>query len=177
MPIYCHLPISILCGQLRDINDTVYYMPHHSIPEKPANIQPVTTIQFPSILSELGGVVNVTVAKPKRKLLVQALAEFDIKLKKATTFLNRGQLMLQASHDQLVAKVRSILENQSCENNSIGHQAQPTAPSAGPQIYPLLTLLLKKVNLTLFIVSCMKPMPTILTCMISIMEIAYSLNM
>ncbi|CAD6239401.1 unnamed protein product [Miscanthus lutarioriparius] len=106
---------------IRDINDTVYYMPHHSIPEKPANIQPVTTIQFPSILSELGGVVNVTVAKPKRKLLVQALAEFDIKSKKATTFLNRGQLMLQASHDQLVAKVRSILENQSCENNSIGY--------------------------------------------------------
>ena len=108
---------------------------------------------------------------------MQALAEFDIKSKKATTFLNRGQLMLQASHDQLVAKVRSILENQSCENNSIDHQAQPTAPSAGPQIYPLLTLLLKKVNLTLFIVSCMKPMPTILTCMISITEIAYSLNM
>ena len=52
--------------------------------------------------------------------------------------------MLQASHDQLVAKVRSILENQSCENNSIDHQAQPTAPSAGPQIYPLLTLLFKK---------------------------------
>ncbi|CAD6247341.1 unnamed protein product [Miscanthus lutarioriparius] len=116
---------------LRDINDTVYYMPHHSIPEKPANIQPVTNIQFPTILSELGGVVNVTVAKLKRKLLVQALAQFDIKSKKATTFLNKGQLMLQASHDQLVAKVRSILENQSCENNSIDHQAQPTAPSAG----------------------------------------------
>jgi hypothetical protein len=79
---------------------------------------------------------------------VQALAEFDIKSKKATTLLNRGQLMLQASHDQLVAKVRSILENQSCDNNSIDHQAEPTAPSAGPQIYPLLTFLSKKkVNL------------------------------
>lgn len=146
MPIYYRLPISILCEQLRDINDTVYYMPHHSIPEKPANIQPVSAIQFPSILSELGGVVNVTVAKPKRKLLVQAFAEFDIKSKKATTYLNRGQLMLQTSHDQLVAKVRSILENQSCENNSIDHQAQPTAPSAGPQTYPLLTLLFKKIS-------------------------------
>jgi len=79
MPIYCHLPFSILCVQLRDINDTVYYMPHYSILENQENIQPVTNIQFPSILSELGGVVNVTVAMPKRKLLVQALAEFDIK--------------------------------------------------------------------------------------------------
>ncbi|XP_021306194.1 uncharacterized protein LOC8072946 isoform X5 [Sorghum bicolor] len=105
-------------------------MPHHSIPEKPANIQPVSAIQFPSILSELVGVVNVTVAKPKRKLLVQAFTEFDIKSKKATTYLNRGQLMLQTSHDQLIAKVRSILENQSCENNSIDHQAKPTAPTA-----------------------------------------------
>ena len=144
MPIYYHLPISILCEQLRDISDTVYHMPHHSIPEKPANIQPVSAIQFPSILSELVGVVNVTVAKPKRKLLVQAFTEFDIKSKKATTYLNRGQLMLQTSHDQLIAKVRSILENQSCENNSIDHQAKPTAPTAGPQSDPLLTLLFKK---------------------------------
>ncbi|XP_002450520.2 uncharacterized protein LOC8076785 isoform X5 [Sorghum bicolor] len=115
---------------LRDISDTVYHMPHHSILEKPANIQPVSAIQFPSILSELVGVVNVTVAKPKRKPLVQAFTEFDIKSKKATTYLNRGQLMLQTSHDQLIAKVRSILENQSCENNSIDHQAKPTAPTA-----------------------------------------------
>lgn len=107
-------------------------MPDQHIPDMPANIQPVPAIQFPSILSQLGGIVNVTVPKPKRKLLLQALAEFDIKSKKATTYIQRGQLMLQSSHDQVVGKVRSILENQSCENNSIDHQAQPTAPSAGP---------------------------------------------
>jgi hypothetical protein len=103
-------------------------------------------MQFSSILSELVGVVNVTVAKPKRKLLVQAFVEFDIKSKRATTYLNMGKLMLQTSHDQLVAKVRSSLENQSFENNSIDHQAQPTAPSAGPQIYPPLTLLFKNIS-------------------------------
>lgn len=132
MPIYCHITISILCMQLRNINETCYCMPDQHIPDMPANIQPVPAIQFPSILSQLGGIVNVTVPKPKRKLLLQALAEFDIKSKKATTYIQRGQLMLQSSHDQVVGKVRSILENQSCENNSIDHQAQPTAPSAGP---------------------------------------------
>lgn len=91
------------------------------------------------MLPELGGLVDQTFARPKRKLLLQALADFDVNSKKATTYLNRGQLMLQASHEQFIGKLRSILESERHENNSVNHHAQPTAPSEGPHIYyPLL---------------------------------------
>lgn len=152
------LPVtfSILCVQLRNIDDTCYYMPDNFIPNMPANIEPVPPIQFPiqfpSLLTEVGRVVHVTVVSgTKRKLLKQAFAQFDINSKKAMTSINKGHLMLRSSHAQVIEKVRSILEvpsdsegrgHQLSDANSIGKWLlQTLIKHAATYMFPLICIL------------------------------------
>ncbi|KAG2611786.1 hypothetical protein PVAP13_4KG156210 [Panicum virgatum] len=79
---------------LKSSNNTCYYTTHHPFSDVPANNEPLAASYFPSILAELGGFVDQINSRTRQSQARAALAKFDAKSKKASSYMNMGQLML-----------------------------------------------------------------------------------
>ncbi|RLM74816.1 hypothetical protein C2845_PM15G09120 [Panicum miliaceum] len=86
----------------------------------------------PSILAELGGFVDQIGSKTWQAQARAAMEKFDAKSKKASSYMNMGQHMLQNAHQEVICNLRAILQEQ--VNGNIGqdhHHHQPTAFDTG----------------------------------------------
>jgi len=54
-----------------------------------------------------------------------ALAKFDAKSKKASSYMNTGQLMLQNAHQEVIRNLRAILQDKAHGNIGQDHHHQP----------------------------------------------------
>ncbi|RCV21406.1 hypothetical protein SETIT_4G137200v2 [Setaria italica] len=100
---------------LRNSINTCYHVPQHPSTNVPAPIEPVST-HFPSISRKTQAMV--------------ALANFDAKAKKALSYMNIGQHMLQDAHEAVIHTLQTILNDEVHGNNTEEHHDQPHVSDA-----------------------------------------------
>ncbi|KAG2564687.1 hypothetical protein PVAP13_7NG085300 [Panicum virgatum] len=110
---------------LKSSNNTCYYTTHHPFSNVPANNEPLAASYFPSIIAELGGFVDQIDSRTRQSQARAALAKFDAKSKKASSYMNTGQLMLQNAHQKAIRNLRAILQDKAHGNIGQDHHHQP----------------------------------------------------
>jgi len=110
---------------LKSSINTCYYTTHHPFSDVPANNEPLAAPHFPSSLAELGGFVDQIGRRTRQSQARAALAKFDAKSKKASSYMNMGQLMLQNAHQEVIRNLRAILQDEAHGNIGQNHHHQP----------------------------------------------------
>jgi len=121
---------------LKSSNNTCYYTTHHPFSDVPANNEPLAASYFPSILAELGGFVDQIDSRTRQSQARAALAKFDAKSKKASSYMNTGQLMLQNAHREVIRNLRAILQDKAHGNIGQDHHHQPNTSDTGTGMSP-----------------------------------------
>jgi len=136
--LFCNDTVSLeFCRvQLKSSNNTCYYTTHHPFSDVPANNEPLAASYFPSILAELGGFVDQIDSRTRQSQARAALAKFDAKSKKASSYMNTGQLMLQNAHREVIRNLRAILQDKAHGNIGQDHHHQPNTSDTGTGMSP-----------------------------------------
>lgn len=110
--------------------NTCYHRVQSPSSDIPVNSDPLKAAPFPSILDELGGLVDQIGNRTMKTQARAALENFDVRSKKATNYMNMGQLMLRDAHKEVVHNLRTILE--ASVNGNIGDlHYHPTSCAQG----------------------------------------------
>ncbi|RLM62304.1 hypothetical protein C2845_PM14G07150 [Panicum miliaceum] len=116
---------------LKSSINTCYYTTHHPFSDVPANNEPLAASHVPSILAELGGFVDQIGSRTRQSQARAAMAKFHAKSKKASSYMNMGQLMLQNAHQDVIQNLRAILQDEVRGNIGQDHHHQPIASDTG----------------------------------------------
>ncbi|OEL16488.1 hypothetical protein BAE44_0022495 [Dichanthelium oligosanthes] len=97
--------------QLRNITNTCYQTTQHHSPNVLPTFEPLPTPHFPSMQVELGGLVAQIDSRKRKMQAMQALATFDTKSKKASSYINSAHVMLRDAHRDVIHTLRRILQD------------------------------------------------------------------
>uniref|UniRef100_K3YCC0 Uncharacterized protein n=1 Tax=Setaria italica TaxID=4555 RepID=K3YCC0_SETIT len=115
---------------LRNNIDTCYHTTQNLSSNTPPSIEPLATTSFPSMQAELRGLVDQISGEPRKTQAMLALASFDAKAKKASSYVTIGQQMLSDAHQAATRTLQAILNDEMDGNDSEDHDNQPHASQA-----------------------------------------------
>lgn len=117
--------------QLRISTSTCYHETQHPSSNVPPSIEPLAATHFPSMEVELHGLVAQIGSRSRKTQAMLALANFDAKARKASSYMNMGQQMLQDAHRAAISTLRTILHDEVHGNNTEDYHDHPPACDAG----------------------------------------------
>nr|TKW10860.1 hypothetical protein SEVIR_6G195700v2 [Setaria viridis] len=110
---------------LRNNIDTCYHTSLNPSSNTPPSIEPLATTCFLSMEAELRGLVDEISGGPRKTQAMLALASFDTKAKKASSYISIGQQILSDAHQAAIRTLQEILNDEMHGNNSEDHDNQP----------------------------------------------------
>ena len=104
--------------------------PHPSSSTQPS-VQSLGATHFPSMQAEHKGLVAQIGSRSRKTQAMLALANFDAKAKKATSYVNIGHQMLRDAHQAAIHTLQTILHDEVHGSNKEYQHNQAHAGDAG----------------------------------------------